>query len=273
MSATNIYYVYQYIDPNSNLPFYIGKGKEGSNRHLHHLKETIEKTDNKRKVYKLQKLKSLGSEPVIQIIKSKLTEDAAYQLESSLIQKYGRKNIDPNGILTNICVDSRPPTYSGKDHWLKKNPDNHPNLGKRLSEETKRKIGDKNSVHMKGYIPWNKGIPMSSETKQNLSESLKLGYKQGRSISPSAFKKGRIPHNISGDIFYFESEFEIICTDNLTRMSKDLGINNPSGFSMLKRGKLKTYKGYKFLESPSIDQVNQSIQYLYHQDNNIEKRD
>ena len=34
-----MYYVYQYSDPINYIPFYIGKGKNGSNRHLNHLKE------------------------------------------------------------------------------------------------------------------------------------------------------------------------------------------------------------------------------------------
>jgi len=260
----NIYYVYAYFDPESNLPFYIGKGKQGSNRHLAHLNETIENTGNKRKFYKIQKIKNKGFEPVIQIINDNLSEDKAYQFETYLIQKYGRKDIDKGGILTNICIDNRPPVTSGSNHWLVKNPERHPNRGKQLSEKTKKKIGAANSIHMKGNIPWNQGISMNQLTKENLSNSLKLGYQNGRPLSSSVFQKGRTPHNVTGEIYYFESKTKIICTDNLTKLAKEFGINNPSGFSMLKRGILKTYKDYKFLVNPTTEQINKAIKYLYH---------
>lgn len=42
-----MYYVYQYVDPETNKPFYIGKGKD--NRMFHHLNETLDNTDNRKK--------------------------------------------------------------------------------------------------------------------------------------------------------------------------------------------------------------------------------
>jgi hypothetical protein len=41
------YYVYQYIDPRNNLPFYIGKGK--GKRYQTHLFETADNTENLKK--------------------------------------------------------------------------------------------------------------------------------------------------------------------------------------------------------------------------------
>lgn len=259
----NIYYVYGYFDPKSNLPFYIGKGTK--NRAYDHLSETLDNTINKRKYYKIKSIRESGLEPKIKILKTFDNEAEAYDYEKSLIKLYGRKDYDKNGILTNICIDNRPPKIFGNNHWLVKNPEKHPNLGKRMSEETKKKIGDANSIHMKGKIPWNSGIPMSQTTKEKLSKTLKSGYQNGRTLSSKVFKKGRTPHNVTGEIYYFWSNSKIICTDNLTKLSKEFGINNPSGFSMLKRGKLKTYKGYKFLANPTTEQITESIKYLYHQ--------
>lgn len=114
MNEVNRYYVYQYIDPRTNLPFYIGKGK--GNRYLAHLKETADTVENKRKREHIQQLASLGLEPTIVKFQENLSEDIAYTLEAQLIKKYGRKDFDPNGILTNICLDGRPPTFYGEQH-------------------------------------------------------------------------------------------------------------------------------------------------------------
>ena len=55
-------------------------------------------------------------------------------------------------------------------------------MGRILSEEHKRKIGLANSIALLGKVPWNKGIPMSEETKKKLSE-----YHMGR----TAWNKGK----------------------------------------------------------------------------------
>jgi hypothetical protein len=101
------YYVYQYIDPRNNLPFYIGKGK--GKRYQTHLFETADNTENLKKYAYIQGLRNKGLMPTIEIVLDNLSEDQAYHLEESLIIKYGRKDIDPQGILTNICLDNQPP--------------------------------------------------------------------------------------------------------------------------------------------------------------------
>lgn len=118
------FYVYSYIDPRNSIPFYIGKG-EGK-RKFSHLKETYEKTTNKKKWSFIEGLKKKGITPVIEIVKDGLSSDEAYELEEKLIMMYGRMHIDPNGILTNVCLSKRPPVRTGprKPH----------------TEETKKKI-------------------------------------------------------------------------------------------------------------------------------------
>lgn len=156
------YYVYEYIDPQNGLPFYIGKGIK--NRLFAHLKETEATTDNKRKYLYIQKLKNLGLIPIIRKIKENLLENDAYDLEETLIKQYGRKGIDPNGILMNICESSRPPVKYGKDHHQFGKP-----IINHHTEETKRKI----SNAKKGKPSWHKGRKKSEETKQKMSRGQK----------------------------------------------------------------------------------------------------
>lgn len=200
-----MFYVYQYIDPRTNLPFYIGKGT--NDRKFYHLTETIESTINKRKFYRIQSLKRMGLNPVIEEIATFDCELDAYHLEERLIRHYGRKDYDPGGILLNISENSNPPSRKGK----------------RLSDEQKlrlrgRKLSEEQKAKLKGRMPWNKGLkgsqvawnkgipsgprePMSEETKQKLrihntgkKKSIETREKMSRNM------KGRTPWNkgISG---------------------------------------------------------------------------
>lgn len=112
---TNImYYVYQLVDPRTGNPFYIGKGK--GRRAQTHLWEVPE-TRNKYKENKIASIRADGLEPVIEYIAENIIdEQLAYDIESNMIHKYGRKGYDKNGILTNICEDARPPNHKGKTY-------------------------------------------------------------------------------------------------------------------------------------------------------------
>ena len=111
------YYVYILSDPRNHVPFYIGKGK--GKRSMSHLKETKETTINIRKYNKIQSILIEGLTPLISYYATDLSESDAYDLESFLIKKYGRKDYDANGILLNICEDNWPP---GHDNFLTNNP-------------------------------------------------------------------------------------------------------------------------------------------------------
>ncbi len=91
------FYVYHLIDPTTQLPFYIGKGKgQRAWSHLNH--RDCEKS------YKQNKIDSIrrqGAEPIVQLIKENLTESEAFNLEIAEISKYGRSGLDENGLLTN----------------------------------------------------------------------------------------------------------------------------------------------------------------------------
>ena len=101
------YYVYAYKDPVSNQPFYIGKGS--GKRYLDHLNKPYQSV--KRCQDKIKSIKEKGLEPLIDFVKKELTEQDAYELEDRLIREYGRKGIDNNGILMNICLGAMPPLY------------------------------------------------------------------------------------------------------------------------------------------------------------------
>jgi hypothetical protein len=112
------YYVYILIDPQTEIPFYVGKGQK--NRANFHIKETKETTINIRKFNKIQSILSLGLSPIIDYYVTNIKdEETAYSIEAELIKKYGRKSYDEDGVLLNICEDNRPP---GNDNFLTNNP-------------------------------------------------------------------------------------------------------------------------------------------------------
>ena len=169
----NIYYVYIYYDPITNLPFYVGKGK--GNRLLHHLNETIDTTDNRKKFNYINKLRKLGLSPKIVKFKENLSEEEAYNLERDLISEYGRNGFEDGGLLTNICIDARPPVTFGPAHHNYGRP-----VITKHTEETKKKI----SESKKGKESWHKGKRKSAETKQKMSLAQK-----GRVVPDSAKEK------------------------------------------------------------------------------------
>jgi len=180
------FYVYEYIDPVTNLPFYIGKGT--GNRMFVHLKESLESTGNKRKTKHILNLQAQGLEPIVRKVQEDMTEDSAYDLEMQLIQKYGRKGLDPNGILLNYCIDNRPPHRYGKDHHQYSKP-----IITEHTEETKRKI----SLAHKGRPSWHKGRTRSDEFKQKTSI-----IQRGKRVSEETRKKIRAATTGAGNHNY-----------------------------------------------------------------------
>lgn len=250
-----MYYVYQYIDPRNNQPFYIGKGIR--NRKFSHLEETLKNTINKRKFYRIRAIRKLNLEPIIEELKTFSNEDDAYCYEEEMIKLYGRKGYDKNGILMNITLGSRPPSRKGKkltEDQIEKRK------GKKLSEEHKEKLRGKipwNKGTKGAQTAWNKGIkgisrPQSEETKEKLRK-INLGKKKSIETRKQMSKnmKGRIPHNKgkqgkptrsmparflspTGTIYDFKSFKEGCKTLNLPT----------SKISQVNTGKLKDYKGW-----------------------------
>jgi hypothetical protein len=112
----DMYYVYGLVDPRTNLPFYIGKGKD--NRwHYHYSTKCIETEGFSSKVQRILELRDAGYSPTVIFYAQNIEEEQlAYDIEVSIIEKYGRLNYEDNGILTNITIDSRPPNWKGKSY-------------------------------------------------------------------------------------------------------------------------------------------------------------
>lgn len=97
------FYVYHLIDPSSMLPFYVGKGK--GSRAQSHL--DYYDTHNNYKNNKIKSLRAKGLEPLVEYVIENVTEQEAWDREILDIAKYGRKDIDVGGILTNRTMGSK----------------------------------------------------------------------------------------------------------------------------------------------------------------------
>ncbi len=78
------FYVYLYVDPRTNEPFYVGKGQGG--RALAHIADTSES----RKVARIKEILAAGLEPRIDILVHRLlSEEAAFRIEAAVIDAIG----------------------------------------------------------------------------------------------------------------------------------------------------------------------------------------
>lgn len=154
-----MYYIYALVDPRSNAPFYIGKGT--GKRAQTHLWD-ISRETNPYKENMIRAIRSEGLEPQITYLAEDiLDEELAYDIEASIIRSLGRKGYDEGGILTNVCIDARPPSLRGRTYEDIYGPERaREQIEKRRalqlaaggygpkshSEETKRKIGAKSAT-------------------------------------------------------------------------------------------------------------------------------
>lgn len=156
-----MFYVYQYIDPRTMLPFYIGKGT--ADRKYAHLKETLQTTINKRKYYRIRAIRRAGLEPIIEEIKSFIIESESYDYEELLIKKYGRKHYDIDGILTNICINSRPPSRKG--------------IKCKFTDEHRKNLSESLKGKPKEYKTWQVGL--TKETDERIKKMAENRSKTG----------------------------------------------------------------------------------------------
>lgn len=154
-----MFYVYRYIDPVRNVAIYVGKGKNG--RMFDHLK----RKDIHPLVRKLQKMKSLGIEPLIDKIIDGVDEELALLVEMEAISKYGRKDLGTGTLLNLTNGGEGTSGYVYTESHRQKISDGR--KGKTFTEKTKRAIAESNRVaHL--------GKKLSDIHKQKISES-KIG--------------------------------------------------------------------------------------------------
>jgi hypothetical protein len=146
-----VYYVYYLVNPETDVPFYVGKGQ--GNRCKQHLTVNPKKSRNRRLTGHIKNLREKGLEPKIVKIKENMKEIDAYELEEEKIIEYGRIGFDEGGILLNIFISIRPERRCGEYNGF---------YGKQHTKETKKKIGDAN-----------RGRTHKEETKQKMSEKRK----------------------------------------------------------------------------------------------------
>lgn len=85
------YYVYFLQDPFDNSVFYVGKGF--GNRVLQHQKGELTRAEESDKISKINEIITQGYSVEHQIIKHGLSEKVAFEIEASLIDFIGMKNL------------------------------------------------------------------------------------------------------------------------------------------------------------------------------------
>ena len=100
-----MFYVYQYSNPITKIPFYIGKG-HGPRGAVHIWYAKNHRMKNKHFENTINKILSDGHDPILEYLAEFDDEDKAYDLEKELINTIGRR-IDGTGPLTNIDVGGR----------------------------------------------------------------------------------------------------------------------------------------------------------------------
>lgn len=160
-------FTYVYYDPDSNLPFYVGKGKD--KRDISHLKCT----HNKRLSRKIEQLKNDGKIPSIIRVVENVSNEVAIKTEIELIRKWGRLGLDENGVLMNYTLGGegalgrRRSKESIEKGASKQRGIPRPHTRRVISIATKEAM---NRPEMKAYISSKrKGIACPEETKKKLS--------------------------------------------------------------------------------------------------------
>lgn len=163
----NIYYVYAYINSKTNLPYYIGKGKN-DRAYQSHGRVKIPKDKSK-----------------IVFLERNLTEIGALALERRYIKWYGRKS-DNTGILLNLLEGGQGSCLPNELNGM---------YGKKHTEETRKKMSDKHWTKRKEYSQSHKekiskavsgenhplyGKKHSPETKKKLSIAAQLREQRKR---------------------------------------------------------------------------------------------
>ena len=243
--ATPVYYVYHLVNPETGVPFYIGKGK--NRRCYQHLTDKASYSRNKRLTGHIKNLRLKGIEPEVIKIKENLKEEEAYLLEEEQILNYGRIGFDENGILLNFFISNRPIKRFKEDNGF---------YGKSHTDDTKRLIGESNRGRKHTEEAKRKlsvahtGRSKSEETKRKIAEK-----SRGRIVKEQTRQKLR-EYNLREDVLRKnieskQKEWIVITPEgneefvvNLNKYCLEKGLN-PGKMSLVASGHRKQHKGYK----------------------------
>jgi hypothetical protein len=134
---------------------YILKG-ERADSHTKRIQDG-KRTENPYKDSVIKQILAENLIPEIEYVYYTDDEIAAYDFEADLIIKYGRKRFDYDGILTNLCIDNRPPSQKGKS-YIERYGDNAINVINKYRES------------YNNSRPYHKLRKLSIDQKQKLSE-------------------------------------------------------------------------------------------------------
>lgn len=155
------YYVYEHWRPDKGVCFYVGKGRrlrawKMTDRNMHHIAVR-------------SKLVSMGLGVDIRIIVTDLCEDVAYRVECDRIELYGIENL-----VNKTC--GGPGVPNPKDDVRRRigrsKIGNKNMVGRKLSEETKRKIGAKHKGKQPDWSLINRLAEINRGNKYNVGKKL-----------------------------------------------------------------------------------------------------
>jgi len=173
-----MYYVYELIDPRTDVPFYVGKGK-GDRADMHYKRS--EWWYNKRKAGRIKKLLELNLRYYVNKVFFTEYETEATLFETKLIQQYGRIGFEDNGILLNLSIDANPPSRKGKPGTFK---------GKTHSSATKEILREHNKKQFEDpqqrILRKNKSIELWQNEEYRLKQ--KESSKNRTATKPSKYK-------------------------------------------------------------------------------------
>jgi len=172
------FYVYEHWRPDTNTCFYVGKGSKDrawnmKKRNLYH--KAIQ-----------SKLTAMGLSVDVRIVVSNLTEETAFMVEKDKIAFYGRETLSN---MTDGGEGVSNPSNEYIEKLVARAVGNKNMLGKKHSDETKRRISEKKMGHfvslesrdkMGAANRGKKRGPMPKEIRKKISDTKKRKFFEKR---------------------------------------------------------------------------------------------
>lgn len=203
------YYVYMLVNPATNLPFYVGMGQ--NDRAWTHLQKWDH--NNRHKSSTIAKIRDLGLEPVVNLVKEGMSKLEAGVLETNLITLY-KKKMD-GGILTNIADGG-----IGGDN------------SKFFTETSRGKISNRHSGEGNPNCKLTAdnviAIYKSPELISVLARKFNIGPAEIRKIKHKKSWHSVLRHVTSQPGFHYKNRFEFFTTDELIQEVTDIYLDDRS---------------------------------------------